>query len=134
MRPITNRIFLFALFFVSIYGYIASCTHKEMALPTQSTGTVTIQHGTDILLPGTETAGDSTQWKLDQVHSNVLWSSNYLGAAGLLTGRFNMFGMNDIFGNQLQGLYVTGGLTSTVLHGLFMKMNPLKPILPAMFN
>ena len=95
--------------FFSLYGYIAGCTHKEMVLPTASTGIAVITRGTDILLPGTETAGDSTQWKLDQVHSSVLWSGNYLGAAGLLTGRFNMFGINDVFGAGKQAKYVTTG-------------------------
>jgi len=109
MKLLSNKILLLLLVIASFYGYVASCTHKEEVLPAQSTGTVTITRGTDILLPGTETAGDTTQWKLDQVHSNVLWSSNYLGAAGLLTGRFNMFGINDVFGTNGQGLYVTTG-------------------------
>jgi polyisoprenoid-binding protein YceI len=42
------------------------------------------------------TTGNPSEWKLDKVHSSVLWSTNYVGAAGLLTGRFNQFGMHDV--------------------------------------
>lgn len=76
-------------------GYIVSCTHENMP-PPASSGTPVINRGNDILLPGSMKAGDTSQWKLDQVHSSVLWSTNYVGAAGLLTGRFNEFGMHDV--------------------------------------
>src|ERR1700691_5397672 len=107
MKQVSNKILLIILACISFYGYIASCTHKDGVLPIVSTGTTVITRGTDILLPGTETAGDTTQWKLDQVHSSVLWSANYLGAAGLLTGRFNMFGINDVIGNAATQNFVT---------------------------
>jgi len=42
------------------------------------------------------TTGDTANWKLDKAHSSVLWSSNYRGAAGLLTGRFDAFGIHDV--------------------------------------
>lgn len=96
MKLLNNKILLFLLVFVSIGGYIVSCTHKDMLLPAPATNTAVITRGTDIFLPGAENPGDTTQWKMDQVHSSVLWSGNYLGAAGLLTGRFNMFGLNSI--------------------------------------
>ena len=55
-----------------------------------------IKRGNGVFLPGNLTAGDTSQWKFDQVHCSVLWSANYLGAAGLLTGRFNDFGISSI--------------------------------------
>jgi hypothetical protein len=108
MKLLSNKILLLFLIFVSIYGYIVSCTHKDEVLPAQSTGTVTITRGNGVFLPGTETKGDTTQWKMDQVHSSVLWSGNYLEEAGLLTGRFNMFGINNVPTSAKQ-LYVTTG-------------------------
>lgn len=108
MRYYRNQLLLVLLLLVSFYGYIAGCTHKEMVLPSQATGTTTYSHGNAIMLPGTETAGDTTQWKLDQVHSSVLWSGAYLGATGLLTGRFNSFGVNNVSSEE-QTYYNTSG-------------------------
>lgn len=72
-----------------------SCKHKdEVAPPVVITPIIT--HGTDKFLPGKMTAGNANEWKLDKVHSNCMWSTNYMGAAGLLTGRFNQFGMHDV--------------------------------------
>jgi polyisoprenoid-binding protein YceI len=96
MRFQRNQILLILLIFISFYGYVAGCTHKEEVLPAQASGTTTYSHGDAIMLPGLETAGDTTQWKLDQVHCSVLWSGAYLGATGLLTGRFNSFGLNNV--------------------------------------
>lgn len=33
----------------------------------------------------------SQGWNFDKAHSNVMWETNYLGVAALLTGRFNTF-------------------------------------------
>jgi hypothetical protein len=96
MRFQRNQILLILLIFISFYGYIVGCTHKEEVLPSQASGTTTYTHGEAIMVPGTETAGDTTQWKLDQVHCSVLWSGAYLGATGLLTGRLNSFGLNNV--------------------------------------
>jgi polyisoprenoid-binding protein YceI len=54
------------------------------------------------------TVGDPTQWKLDKVHSSVLWSGAYIGAAGLLTGRFNQFGMHDVLPAEMISYTTTG--------------------------
>ena len=76
---------------ISGAGYIFSCTHdNDLTPPPASTGPV-ITRGTHVHLPGNMATGDSTQWKVDKAHSSVLWSTNYVGAAGLLTGRFNQF-------------------------------------------
>jgi polyisoprenoid-binding protein YceI len=54
------------------------------------------------------TAGNTSEWKLDKAHCSVLWSTNYVGAAGLLTGRFNQFGMTGVSPAQMTN-YVTAG-------------------------
>jgi polyisoprenoid-binding protein YceI len=97
MKFLNNKTLMILLLFISGYGYIASCTHKgDLFIPPAATTGVIITRGTNVHLPGNMTAGDSTQWKLDKAHSNVMWSTNYVGAAGLLTGRFNQFGMHEI--------------------------------------
>jgi polyisoprenoid-binding protein YceI len=90
----------------SAFGYIISCTHENMP-PPASSGTPIINRGTDVLLAGT-TSGDTTQWKLDQAHSSALWSTNYVGASGLLTGRFNEFGMHDVTDDKAKQYPTTG--------------------------
>ncbi|MBK6823785.1 MAG: hypothetical protein IPG87_12635 [Saprospiraceae bacterium] len=42
------------------------------------------------------TAGNANEWKFDKTHSSVLWQTKYGGAAGLLTGRFNQFGIHEV--------------------------------------
>jgi len=108
MKLISNRTLMILLIAVSVYGYIVACTHKDQVLPAQASGTTTYAHGNGVFLPGTLTAGDTTQWKLDQVHCSVLWSGDYLGAAGLLTGRFNSFGMANVTPALMQ-LYPKNG-------------------------
>jgi len=108
MKLLNNKILLLLLVLISGYGYIASCTHKEDALPQAATNTVIINHGNNIHLPGNMVVGDTTQWKLDKVHSNSMWSTNYVGAAGLLTGRFNQFGMHDVTDPEMINYVTTG--------------------------
>jgi polyisoprenoid-binding protein YceI len=97
MKLLSNKLLLVLLVLVSGYGYIASCTHKDQfPLPDPANNNVIITRGNNIHLPGNMTATDTTQWKLDKSHSSVLWSTNYVGAAGLLTGRFNQFGIHNL--------------------------------------
>jgi polyisoprenoid-binding protein YceI len=96
MKLFSNKSLMIFLILASGYGYIASCTHKDDALPAPASGGVIITHGTNVHLPGDMTVGDTSEWKLDKVHSSCLWSTNYVGASGLLTGRFNQFGMHDV--------------------------------------
>jgi hypothetical protein len=93
---------LIALMILSI-GYIISCTHDDEILESSATK---ITRGNAILLPGA--TGDTSKFKLDKAHSNVLWSANYLGAAGLLTGRFNQFGMADVTDDKEISYTTTG--------------------------
>src|SRR5664279_3131206 len=96
MKLLSNKIPMLLLVFISFYGYFVSCTHENAVLPPPATDTVVIARGNAVFLPGTLTAGDTTQWKFDQVHSSCLWSGSYLEESGLLTGRFNAFGINSI--------------------------------------
>jgi hypothetical protein len=126
MKLLNNKtLLLIAITLVSGYGYIASCTHKDLVLPDQSTGTVIINRGNAVFLPGTETKGDTTQWKMDQVHSSVLWSGDYLEQGALLTGRFNMFGLNSIPASAKQ-LYVTNGQPILDTSWAFYENDPTK--------
>lgn len=109
MKLLSNKTLLILLILISGYAYMASCTHKnDLVLPAPATTGVEITRGTHIHLPGNMTKGDSTQWKLDKVHSSVLWSTNYVGAAGLLTGRFNQFGIHDVTNSEMTYYSVTG--------------------------
>ena len=81
MKTISNQLMLGIMAVMSILGYAISCTHKDVVVPAPATNTITILRGTNVHKPGTMTAGDTTQWKLDKVHSNVMWSTNYMAAA-----------------------------------------------------
>ncbi|MEO7983411.1 MAG: YceI family protein [Bacteroidota bacterium] len=96
MKLLSNKTLLTLLVLISGYGYIASCTHDNELPPPPSSSSVKYTPGTGVFLPGNMTAGNITEWKLDKAHSSVLWSGAYIGAAGLLTGRFNQFGMHDV--------------------------------------
>ena len=109
MKLLNNKTLgLIAIILISGYGYVASCTHKDLVMPEPATGTVIIDRGDAIFLPGTETIGDATQWKLDKTHSSVLWSGAYLQTGGLLTGRFNKFGLNSVPSSAKQEYPSTG--------------------------
>ena len=97
-----------------------------MTLPAQSTGTVIISRGNGIFLPGSETAGDTSQWKLDQVHSSVLWSGSYLEQGALLTGRFNSFGMNILATNARQTYSIAKGQPLPDTSWAFYENDPSK--------
>ncbi len=96
MRTFINKIPLILVTLISGLGYIVSCTHDNSLPPAPASSGVVITRGTHIHRPGTMTTGDTSQWKLDKAHSSVLWSTNYVGAAGLLTGRFNQFGIHEV--------------------------------------
>jgi polyisoprenoid-binding protein YceI len=108
MKLLNNKMFLILVLLLSGYGYIISCTHDNMTPPAAATSTVVINRGSHVFLPGTMLVGDTTQWKLDKVHSSVLWQGNYIGAAGLLTGRFNQFGMHEVTDAKMISYATTG--------------------------
>jgi len=108
MKLLSNKTLMVLLILASGYGYIASCTHDDIVPPAPADQTPIITRGDAVLLPGSMTPGDTTQWKLDKVHSSVLWSTAYVGAAGLLTGRFNQFGMHEVNDPKMLQYTVTG--------------------------
>ncbi len=108
MKLLSEKILLSLFVLISIGGYITSCTHENQVIPPPATSTPDINRGNGVFLPGNLTPGDTSSWKFDQVHSSVLWSANYLGAAGLLTGRFNDFGISSISESQKTQYPTTG--------------------------
>src|SRR5678816_4455844 len=108
MKLLSYKTLMVFLILTSGYGYIASCTHDDIVPPAQANPTPIITREDAILLPGSMTPGDTTQWKLDKVHSSVLWSTAYVGAAGLLTGRFNQFGAHDVTNDKKIKYFTTG--------------------------
>src|SRR5688572_24904552 len=108
MKHLNSKTLLIALVIISGYGYFLSCTRSDsLIVPLQITQPFTGSRGTNVHLSGT-TTGDTTQWKMDKSHSSVLWSTNYVGAAGLLTGRFNQFGVHDVTDAEAISYTVSG--------------------------
>ncbi|MDP9078088.1 MAG: YceI family protein [Bacteroidota bacterium] len=90
-----NKILMIVLIFISGYGLVASCTHKNDPLPAAVSTAVKISRGTHVHLAGV-VLGDTSQWKFDKVHSAVNWSSPFLEVGADLTGKFNQFGIADL--------------------------------------
>ena len=109
MKLLTSKTRLILLVLISGYGYFVSCTRENATIvPIELTKPFVPSRGTNIHLPGTMTVGDPTQWKLDKAHSSCLWSGSYIGAAGLLTGRFNQFGAHDVLPAEMLNYTTTG--------------------------
>lgn len=109
MKLLNNKVLLIVLVLFSGFGYIISCTRDNSLIqPIQITQPFVATRSNHVHLPGTMTVGDTSQWKLDKVHSSVLWSGSYIGAAGLLTGRFNQFGMHGVSTAEMQNYVTTG--------------------------
>jgi len=109
MKLLNNKMLLILLVFISGYGYMISCTRdNDLLVPVQLNTPFVSSRGTNVHLPGNLTSGNTDEWKLDKVHSSVLWSTNYVGAAGLLTGRFNQFGMHDVTDAEAISYTATG--------------------------
>lgn len=108
MKHLSNKIVLGALVIISAYGYLVSCTKENDLPPFPVSNGTTYKAGTGVFLPGNMTASVPTEWKLDKVHSSTLWSTAYVGAAGLLTGRFNQFGMHDVIPAEMINYTTTG--------------------------
>ncbi|HEX6332784.1 MAG TPA: hypothetical protein VFZ78_01080, partial [Flavisolibacter sp.] len=93
MRRFIKTPFLIIALFVVSMGYIVGCKHDDEIV---SSGGPKITRGTNVHLPGNMTSGNPDEWKFDKSHSSVLWETNYVGASGLLTGRFNQFGVANV--------------------------------------
>ncbi|MEO7264289.1 MAG: YceI family protein [Ferruginibacter sp.] len=107
MKLFNNKTLMFLLLIITASGYVVSCKHDDQLLPPPAATGTTITRGTAIHLAGV-TVGDTTTWKVDKAHSSVLWSTNYVGAAGLLTGRFNQFGVHDVTDAKMINYVTTG--------------------------
>ncbi len=109
MKLLSNKNLLILMILVSGYAYIASCTRNDsLIVPIQLTKPFVATRGTNVHLPGSLTAGNTAEWKVDKAHSSVLWSTNYVGAAGLLTGRFNQFGLHNVIDAEMTSYTTTG--------------------------
>lgn len=86
MKTITLKWISVMLIVFTMGGYFVSCTHED---DIESSSGTDIQRGTEKV--SLATAGTT----FDKAHSNVNWSSQYLGATSLLTGRFDNFGFNS---------------------------------------
>ncbi len=128
MKLLNNRLLLAILLLLSAFGYISSCTHENEVLPPPATNTPTITRDTNVFKPGNLTAGVKTEWKLDKAHSSVLWETNYVGASGLLTGRFNQFGTHDVLDAEML-TYNTAGQPVRDTSWAFYENDPAKTYL-----
>ena len=108
MKHSNNKLLLLLVILISGFGYMVSCTHDDSFPPPPATTGVVITRGTNIHLPGNMTVGNVNEWKMDKAHSSALWSTNYVAAAGLLTGRFNQFGMHDVVPAEMKNYVITG--------------------------
>jgi polyisoprenoid-binding protein YceI len=105
----TSKIWAVAVIMFSGLVYVAGCTRdNDMLVPIKLTQPFVPNRGNAVLLPGNMTAGNASEWKLDKAHSSVLWSGAYIGAAGLLTGRFNQFGMHNVIDAEMINYVTTG--------------------------
>lgn len=126
MKLFSNKTLMILVILVSGYGYLMSCTRDNSTLiPVELSHPFVTNRGTNVHLPGSMTLTDPTQWKLDKVHSSTLWSTNYVGAAGLLTGRFNQFGMHDVTDAKMLN-YVTAGQPLLDSSWAFYESDPSK--------
>lgn len=125
MKLFSNKSLMILLIIISAFGYIVSCTHDNSFPPPPASTGVIITRGTNVHLPGNMTTGVITEWKMDKTHSSVLWSTNYVGAAGLLTGRFNQFGMHDITTAKMLN-YITAGQPQKDTSWAFYENEPAK--------
>lgn len=108
MKLLSNKTLLVLLILVSGYGYIVSCTRENVIPPPPAATGPVINRGTNVHLPGEMTTGNTNEWKFDKSHSSVLWQTNYVGASGLLTGRFNQFGIHDVTDAKMLSYTATG--------------------------
>ena len=69
-----------------LVGYVVGCTHDDEILASS---------GSDITRGEQKLTLTNPKHTFDKAHSNVQWSTAYLGATSLLTGRFDNFGVTS---------------------------------------
>lgn len=125
MKQLKNKLQLLLVVIISGFGYIVSCTHDNSFPPPQASTGFVATRGNNIHTPGNMTVGNTNEWKMDKTHSSVLWTTNYVAASGLLTGRFNQFGMHDVT-PALMLNYVTTGQPLKDSSWAFYEADPTK--------
>jgi polyisoprenoid-binding protein YceI len=85
MRSYIKTTYLIIALLITSMGYIVSCTHDDEIVASNGAN---IQRGT-------ATVKVTDGWAFDKTHSNVMWSTAYIGSGALLTGRFNQFDMTS---------------------------------------
>src|SRR5574339_446695 len=126
MKLLKNAYFWILAILLSGYAYMASCTHEDsLIVPVQTNKPFVPTRGNAVFLPGSMTTGNTNEWKFDKVHSSVLWQTNYVGASGLLTGRFNQFGMHEVTDAKAIN-YTTTGQTLLDSGWAFYESEPAK--------
>lgn len=125
MKPVKYKYPILVILTISALGYVVSCKHDDSFPPPPASTATVITRGTNVHQPGSMTAGNASEWKLDKAHSSVLWSTSYVAAAGLLTGRFNQFGMHDVSTAKMQ-MYATSGQPLLDTSWAFYESEPAK--------
>ncbi|MDI1354502.1 MAG: YceI family protein [bacterium] len=83
---------------VTAIVFISSCKKDnttELLAATSTTGSDVIDAKIGGFPPTTYTVPGA--WKVDKVHSNIMWETQYYGSGAALTGRFNNFEMKVYF-------------------------------------
>lgn len=122
MRRFTKAPYFIVAMYVMSIAIIFACKHENQIIDSAA---VTVKRGNGIFLPGNMTTGNANEWKLDKAHSSVLWQTDYVGAAGLLTGRFNQFGMAKVTDDKALN-YVTTGQPLKDIDWAFYESDPSK--------
>jgi polyisoprenoid-binding protein YceI len=86
MRKSKEGILGLLIVIFSIVGYVVGCTHDDEILASS---------GSDITRGEQKLTLTNPKHTFDKAHSNVQWSTAYLGATSLLTGRFDNFGVTS---------------------------------------
>jgi len=85
MRTSKDGILSLLIVVLSLVGYVVGCTHDDEILSSSGPN---IERGEQkFAFPS------NPKHTFDKAHSNVQWSTAYLGATSLLTGRFDFFGL-----------------------------------------
>jgi len=71
------------------FVYMASCRHDNTLPSSGGSNGSNIQRGDE------QVGFKDGKTSFDKAHSSVNWSTPYLGAVSVLTGKFNTFGMNS---------------------------------------
>lgn len=86
MRRLLVTPYLLIVVMFTSFVYIASCTHDDELLSTSNAPAI---------VRGTDVVKIADGWTFDKAHSNVNWSTAYMGSGALLTGKFNQFGFTS---------------------------------------